>query len=115
MNKYKLFLIKLLISIIGTICIVVVLFLTFSLMVEKNYFNNKDAEMIYSWYKLKKNYADKHKNKKKIIIVSGSNAMFGLNSKLLEKKIKSSCYKLCNSRRLKKLHFHSSKRNYSKK
>ena len=56
-------------------------------MVEKNYFNNKDAEMIYSWYKLKKNYADKHKNKKKIIIVSGSNAMFGLNSKLLEKKL----------------------------
>lgn len=90
MNKiYKTFLIKtLILMILVPVALVIFGIITGEKVIGTGFIKYGESQVINNWLDVKKNYAKEHKNARKIVFISGSNTLFGIDAKEIEKELK---------------------------
>lgn len=90
MKKYKKFFINtLILMIIFPVLLIFLGLIIGNHIIGKGVFKYNESEMIHKWLSQKKSIAsDLNKNKKnKIVLLSGSNTLFGINAEIVEKRV----------------------------
>src|SRR5574344_517089 len=88
MKKYKQFFLQTILLMIITPMIFIILGLLFAnKLVGRGFIQYGESQVIQNWYKIKKDYIKKNKGSK-IVFISGSNSLFGLNTQNIEKILK---------------------------